>query len=156
MKRLILGLLLARPLLACPFDFHLWLEVAPNRDSAQHFGLEIDQTMGSPIHYRFQCPGVRDREGEVSLAESGHFWQALENAGVWELRDDDDGGAEECIYYTDFDLSQGDRHQQSRWRGLGLAPERVVQVLLRQPWLKDLTLGLDWAQSQKSRPQREE
>ena len=149
MKRLLLWLLWAQPLRACPFDLHLWLELRPTPEYSQCFRLEVDQTFGSTARYRLECPGLPDREGEMTIQESRRFWQSLENAGVWELCDDDEGGAESCLYYTRFDLSRGDSHQESRWRGLGKAPGPVAQVMLEQPWSQGLAAGLNWVQSKK-------
>lgn len=149
MKRLLLGLLWVQPLRACPFDFHLSLELRPTPDSSQCCRLEVDQIFGSTAHYRLECPGVQASQGEMSAEESRRFWRELESAGAWELPDNDEGGSESCVYYTRFDLSQGDSHQQSRWRGLGKPAGRVAQVLLAQPWSQGLAAGLDWVQSQK-------
>lgn len=150
MKRLLLWLLWAQPLRACPFDFHLWLELRPTPEASQCFRLEVDQIFGSAAHYRMECPGAPDREGEMSAEESRSFWRDLESAGAWQLSDNDEGGAESCVYYTRFDLSRGDSHQVSRWRGLGKAAGRVAQVMLEQPWSRGLADGLDWVQSQKA------
>lgn len=149
MKRLLVWLLWAQPLWACPFDLHLWLELRPTPECSTCFRLEVDQVFGATACYRLECPGLPDLEGELTSQESHRFWRNLEQAGAWELSDNDEGGAESCVYYTRFDLSRGDSHQESRWRGLGEIAMPVAQVMLQQPWSRGLAAGLGWVQSQK-------